>query len=129
MNKKFIEVVGGLNLAFPATEISEKLQYSKGKISEYLNNKKKVPKAFLLKFCTAYGLKYDELFKDLIEKAPKVASESELAMIVLVHTIKDELLDLVADYQKKNISVVKDEFSERAKAKQKELLRRLTSIS
>lgn len=129
MNKRFIQVVESLNLAFPATEISEKIGYSKGKISEYLNNKKKVPKAFLLKFCAAFSLDYDALFKESEPQAPRVNDESDMAMIVLVHTIKDELLELVAEQKNKSLAVVKDDFTRRAKAKQKELLKRLTSIS
>jgi len=131
MNKRFIEVVESLNFAFPATEISEKIGYSKGKISEYLNNKKKVPKAFLLKFCKAYKLNYDALFKEneIMAQAPKVENESDMALIILVHTIKDELLELIAEQKNKSLAVVQDDFKRRAIAKQKELLKRLTSLS
>lgn len=66
VNKKtvFINAVEALNLKHPVVEIAEKTGYSKGNISEFLNEKnpKEPTRPFLLTFCKAFELDYDQIF-------------------------------------------------------------------
>ncbi|WP_395091934.1 S24 family peptidase [Vaginella massiliensis] len=48
-----------LNLKYPVTEIANRLEYSKGNVSNFINGKKRVPLDFLDKFYTTFEINDD----------------------------------------------------------------------
>ncbi|ADX67003.1 Uncharacterised protein [Weeksella virosa] len=48
-----------LNLKYPVTEIANRLEYSKGNVSNFINGKKRIPSDFLYNFYTTFGIKDD----------------------------------------------------------------------
>ncbi len=71
------DIVNGLNLLYPVSEIAQKTGYSKGIVSNFINNKKPPTKAFLKKF--------NEMFNIDVKKDEVLTSEKELPEILGEH--------------------------------------------
>lgn len=102
INRKelFINAVEGLKLKFPVADIAEKTGYSKGNISEFLNEKnlKEPTRPFLLEFCKSFNLDYDKIFAG--KKRAKAAATADMEEIVadpqipgIYQRIVDELIE------------------------------------
>lgn len=63
--ERFLAVVDRLRLKNPGTEIAEKMGYSEGTVSDYLNGNRTVSAKFFKNFCTAFGIDNDKI--ELIE--------------------------------------------------------------
>lgn len=75
-NKIFQDAVKSLHLRFPNAEIEKATKYSKGDISNFLNNKKPVSDSFLKTFSEAFNIDLREFGSTKgLKKIPPQSSE------------------------------------------------------
>lgn len=93
------ETADKLGLRFPIAQISKDLNYSKGVISQYYNNKKELSENFINHFESFYNVKIS-----------KITSSNDSSSSILSNNEELDKLDYVADL-KKQIEFLKKQVS------------------
>lgn len=74
----FQKAVEKLALRFPIAEISKKLDYGKGNVSNFLKGKKAVPNDFLDNFFKTFNISKEEIENELSEQPQQLISKSDV---------------------------------------------------
>ena len=78
IDNKLKEIATKLNIRFPNADFSQNLGFSKGVVSEYLNNKKQLSQNFIEQLENFYNIKYHDFLDVKINSMSNIDNRVEI---------------------------------------------------